>query len=70
MIKGDLQNTEPRKIQYQRTDGQLRPETVFLPPKNRISPIQDNLPGAHIKTYCCSHVLFAPKSEKTNLQST
>ena len=64
MISGNLQNTDILKIEYQQTDGQVRSKTVFLPPKYRKTPLQDNRPDVHIKT--CRHfqVLFSPQIRK------
>jgi hypothetical protein len=64
MNTGKLQNTDIRKREYQRADGQVRPETVFLPSKNRLFLFQTNLPNTHSQTVCWFSVLFASKSEK------
>ncbi len=69
MITGDLQNTEPLKIEYQRTDRQMRPETVFLPPKNRKFPFQIIWINSLSWITPRFSALYYPKSEKTNLQS-
>jgi hypothetical protein len=64
MNKGGLQKTDTLKIKYQRTDGQVRSETVFLPSKDRLFVSQTKLPNTHSQTICWFSVLFALKSEK------
>lgn len=68
-----LQNKETQKNEYKKTEGQVSPETVFLPEKERKIPLQDNRPNIHSQTVCRFSVLFAftseKKSEKNRLQS-
>jgi hypothetical protein len=64
MNKRTLQNTETRKKEYQKADGLVRPETVFLSSKDHRLTYQDNLPNIHSRTECRFSVLFALKSEK------
>ena len=63
MNKSGLQNTETQKNEYQKTDGQAPPETVFLPSKDHRLIYRDNLPNTHSQTTCRFSVLSAFTSE-------
>ena len=60
MNTGVLQDTDILKNEFQKTDGLVRPETVFLATKDRLSSLQDILPYTHSQTVFRFSVLFAP----------